>query len=140
MKSEKLLIGVAILFCCVLPIVGGNLFLYFLDRMPGYEFGATMFDYLSINGAMLTGMVVAYLFMRWRRNRKDKIPAVDERTLMVMKNYFLYVLYFVFILTGIILLVLFFLGVQSIEIGAIFAYISILIIIISAGALVATKV
>ena len=139
MKGEKMLIGVAIVFCVVLTIAGGNTFLYLMSTMPNYELSVTMSDYIFLNLSMVTGITVAYLLMKWRKNWKDKIPAVDERTIVVMKNYFLYVLYFIFLLSGIILLVLFFQGVQTIEIGAIVAYLAILIVITSVGALVAIK-
>lgn len=139
MKDEKKLIGIAIVFCCLLPILAANLFLYFVNRIPGYEINASKLDYVLVNVAMVLGILIAYLFIIWRKKRNDNIPAADERTLLVMKNYFLYVLYFVFILSGIILLALFFLGVKSIAIGAIAAYISFLVVVIGVGALVASK-
>lgn len=139
MKGEKMLITFTIVFCGVLPILGANLFLYFIDRVPGYEINASKSDYALVNAAMVAGILIAYLLIIWRKKKHDNIPAADERTLLVMKNYFLYVLYFIFILSGTILLVLFFLGVQSIAIGAIFAYFTFLIIVIGAGALIVSK-
>jgi len=72
--------------------------------------------------------------------RRGKIPAVDEITIQVMKNYLLLVLSAIFFISAIILLVLFFRGVETIEIGWIFVYLSGWILIFLLGGFVVRKV
>lgn len=122
-------------------IIGGNLFLYFVDRIPGHEGeGAMFFDYVWLNMIILGMFVLTTFLMKRREKRRGKIPAVDERTLQIMKNYLLLVLSAIFFISAIILLVLFFLGVETIEIGWIFVYLSGWIILFLLGGFVVSKV
>lgn len=122
-------------------IIGGNLFLYFVDRIPGHEGeGAMVFDYVWLNMIVLGMFVLTTFLMKRREKRRGKIPAVDERTLQMMKNYLLLVLSAIFFISAIILLVLFFLGVETIEIGWIFLYLSVWIVLSILGGFVVSKV
>lgn len=121
-------------------IIGGNLFLYFMDKIPWYEGeGAVVFDYVWLNIIVLGTFILMVLFMKKGEKKRGKIPAADERTWQVMKNYLLSALSVIFFLSVIVLLVLFFIGIETIEIGWIFVYLSVLITCTLFGALIASR-
>lgn len=121
-------------------LIGGNLFLYFMDRIPWYEGESTrVLDYVWLNMIVLGTFVLTIFLMKKGEKRRGKIPAADERTLQVMKNYLLSALSVIFFLSLIVLLALFFIGVETIEIGWIFVYLSVLIISTLIGAFIASK-
>lgn len=122
-------------------LIGGNLFLYFMDRIPWYESeSARVFDYIQFNVGILAVFLGTIFFMNWRGKRRGNIPPVDERTLLIMKNYLLWVLSLLFFISAIILLVLLFLGIETIEIGWIFLYLSSWITLSILGAFIVTRV
>src|SRR5690625_2199132 len=99
-------------------LIGGNLFLYFMDRIPWYEGESTRaLDYVWLNMIILGTFVLTIFLMKKGEKRRGKIPAADERTLQVMKNYLLSALSVIFFLSLIVLLVLFFTGVETVELG-----------------------
>ena len=65
---------------------------------------------------------------------------MDERTTVMMKNYFSTVLYFVLFGTGAILLILFALGVETIEIGILIIYMMIIFMLIGIGTFIIKKI
>jgi|SRR5690625_1090649 len=122
-------------------IIGGNLFLFFMDEIPWYDSNsAGLFDYVWLNIVILGTFILTTILTKWRGKRRGKIPAVDERTIQVMKNYLLLVLSAIFFISAIILLVLFFRGVETIEIGWIFVYLSGWILIFLLGGFIVRKV
>lgn len=121
-------------------IIGGNIFLYFMDRIPWYDGeSAVFFDYVWLNVGILGTFLLTTFLMKWREKKRGKVPPVDERTLKIMKNYLLWLLSIIFFVSAIILLILFFLGIETIEIGWIFVYVSGWIIISLGGALIASR-
>lgn len=123
-----------------LPITGGaNLLLFLLGKMAHRPMRVEAVDYLITNGSIIGGLMIGYLLIRWRVSRKEKAPIADERTINLLKNYFLIAIYIIFILSGILLLTLFFLGIESIEIGWIFVYLSMLILLTIIGGLIVSR-
>lgn len=122
-------------------LIGGNLFLYFMDRIPWYEGESTStLDYVWLNMIVLGTFVLTIFLMKKGEKRRGKIPAADERTLQVMKNYLLWVLSLIFFISAVILLLLFFIGVETIEIGWIFVYLATWITFSLLGAVIASRV
>src|SRR5690625_3734077 len=133
MANEKKLKFYQIIFVYIPMVIGANLLFYFLSKMPNSLFNASAKDYLSVNISIIIGLLIGYFFIKWRVKRKRGIPIADERTIERMKNYLLIVVYFVFVVSGLILITLFLLGVETIEIGWIFVYLSGLIILTLLG-------
>lgn len=95
---------------------------------------------LLIAGAMIVGVLISYLLSVRKQKRNGNIPEIDERTIFVMKNYFMWAFYFIFIGTGLITFMLYLMDVETVEVGMLFVYQMIIIIVVSIGAGVAKKV
>ena len=116
--------------------IGGALGIYLMGREEG------IFDYsllLSMFSGTLGGLVIVLLFMYFRKKRKTKVPEFDERSLLLMKRYFLGALYVVLFGSGAVVVTLVFLGVETVEVGMLAVYISILYIVVGMGALVTAR-
>ena len=95
---------------------------------------------LLIAGAMIVGVLISYLLSVRQQRRNGNIPEIDERTIFVMKNYFMWAFYFIFIGTGLITFMLFLMDVETVEVGMLFVYQMIIVILVAIGAGVAKKV
>lgn len=95
---------------------------------------------LLITGAMIVGVLISYLLSVRKQKRNVNIPEVDERTIFVMKNYFMWALYFIFIGTGLITLMLYLMDVKTVEVGMLFVYQMIIVILVAIGAGVTKKI
>lgn len=95
---------------------------------------------LLITGAMIVGVLISYLLSVRKQKRNGNVPEVDERTIFVMKNYFMWAFYFVFIGTGLITLVIYLMNVKTVEVGMLFVYQMIVMILVAIGAGVAKKI
>lgn len=95
---------------------------------------------LLIAGAMIVGVLISYLLSVRKQKRNGNIPEIDERTIFVMKNYFMWAFYFIFIGTGLITLMLYLMDVETVEVGLLFVYQMIIIILVAIGAGVAKKI
>lgn len=140
MGNEKKLEFFKWIFVYVPMAIGANLLLYFLGKMPNSLLSPTPKDYLTTNLSIIIGIFIGSFFVKWRQRRKKSLPLADERTLLNIKNYLLIVVYFIFIISSIILITLFLMGVETIEIGSIFVYLSGLIILTMIGGIVVSRV
>lgn len=95
---------------------------------------------LAIAGAMIVGVLVSYLLSIRKTKRNGNIPEVDEHTISVLKNYFMWAFYFVMIGSGLVSFILFLMDVKTIELGMIFVYQAILFMIVALGAVIAKRV
>lgn len=140
MANEKKLQFYQWIFVYVPIAVGANLLVYFLGKMPDNFVSIGLKDYLFINLSIIIGISVGHFFIKWRIRRNKGVPLADERTLVLMKNYLLIVVYLVFVMSSIILIALFLMGVETIEIGWIFVYLSGLIVLTLIGGFVVSRV
>ena len=132
-KRYEILIYVFIIGCV---LVGGLLGIYLIGRETGY------FDFelaQSVVFGVAIGSVVTFLSSLWHKKRHGKIPKYDERSFELLKGYLLASYYIVMIGSAGLLLVLFFMGVDTIETGAIAAYMAVLVMVIILGALVTNR-
>ncbi|WP_223703118.1 hypothetical protein [Sutcliffiella deserti] len=135
MKNEKLL-WLAWSFIIICIMAGGILGVYLIGREEG------VFDMdlvLSVVIGTLGGAFFTIVFSIWKKKRKRNIPEFDERNLSLMKRYFLIALYFIIFGSGALLLVLFFMGVETIDVGMLIVYMMVLYLIVGLGALVTAK-
>lgn len=124
------------LFVIGMIIVGGLLGVYFIGKEEGeYNFELA----LAVIVGSVGGFVIFSLYSTWRKKRNGNVPEVDERSLLLIKRYLLIVLYFILIGSGAILLVLYAIGIQTIEVGMLIVYMMILYMLIGIGAVVVKR-
>ncbi|WP_226683410.1 hypothetical protein [Sutcliffiella horikoshii] len=136
MKTNKKWFWLAFVVILICMQIGGALGIYIIGREEG------VFDYsllLSMFQGTLGGLVIVLLFIFYRKKRKPKLPEFDERSMLLMKRYFLGALYVVFIGSAAIVVTLGFLGVKTVEVGMLAVYLSILFIVVGMGALVTAR-
>lgn len=101
------------------------------------------FDILTgiiLTGAMVGGLLISYLLSIRKKKRSDNIPEIDERTIFVLKNYFMYAFYFLIVISAIVTFVLYFLDVKTVDIELLFIYQMIIYICLGIGAIIAKKI
>jgi uncharacterized membrane protein YfcA len=128
MKKKKLLIVVWV-FIMLCMMIGGFLGMYIAGENP-IEF------VMPIIGGQVLGSVIILILYKWNKKRKGNVPDVDERTLLLLKRYLMIVLYVVLLGSGAILIVLYSMGVHSIETGMLIVYLMVLYILIGVGAII----
>ncbi|MCM3620068.1 hypothetical protein M3936_21110 [Sutcliffiella horikoshii] len=136
MKTNKKWFWLAFVVILICMQIGGALGIYIIGREEG------VFDYsllLPMFGGTVGGLALVLLFMFFRKKRKPKLPEFDERSMLLMKRYFLGALYFVFIGSAAIVVTLALLGVETVEVGMLAVYLSLLFIVIGMGALVTAR-
>jgi hypothetical protein len=133
-KSYQMMIYVFMIGCI---LVGGLLGIYLIGREEGYfDFELAQAVVVGVAG----GSFLAFLGSLWHKKRQGKIPKYDERSFELLKRYLLVTYYFVMIGSAALLLVLFFMGVDTIETGALIAYMAVLFMVIALGALVTKRI
>ncbi|MET1249273.1 hypothetical protein ABWW58_10830 [Sporolactobacillus sp. STCC-11] len=128
-RLERLTMGIILLGM----IIGGLIGLRIAGVTINFSIAA------AIIGAPLIGFLISYSLSKWRKKRIGTIPEADERTLLMLKRYFLGVLYFVLFGSGAALLVLYAMGIQTIETGMLIVCMMILYLVIGIGTLIAAK-
>ncbi|MCO7127091.1 hypothetical protein NIE88_15075 [Sporolactobacillus shoreicorticis] len=128
-RLEQLTMGVLLLGM----IIGGFIGMHIAGVTVDFGIAA------AIVGTPLLVFLVIFLLNAWRRNRLGTIPEADERTALILKRYFLGVLYFVLFGSGAALLVLYAMGIQAIETGMLLVFMMILYLVIGIGTLIAAK-
>ncbi|MBD7945355.1 MULTISPECIES: hypothetical protein [Psychrobacillus] len=133
-KSYRILLY-GIISGCI--IVGAFLGVYIAGKEEGiFDWGL----FLPMVVGSLGGFIGFFLFAWLRQKKNGKIPDMDERTAVMMKNYFSTVLYFVLFGSGVILLILFAIGVETIETGMLIVYMMILFMLIGIGAFITKRI
>ncbi|WP_404348906.1 hypothetical protein LG311_01270 [Sutcliffiella horikoshii] len=136
MKTNKKWFWLAFVVILICMQIGGAFGIYIIGREEG------VFDYsllLSMFQGTLGGLVLVLLIMFFRKKRKPKLPEFDERSMLLMKRYFLGALYVVFLGSAAIVVTLALLGVKTVEVGMLAVYLSILFIVVGMGALVTAR-
>lgn len=135
MKKVKLQIifGTIIIGCMIL---GGLLSVFILGKETGeYNY---IIAFAPIGGSIL-GFFTYFLLSKWNKKRNGNIPETDERTILLMSRYFMFVLYIVLFGSGAILLLLYAMGIHMIETGMLIVYMMILFLLIGSGALIVKR-
>ena len=131
MKKRYEVIIYAVVIGCM--FIGGLLGVY----LVGKEDGTFSFDLLiPITVGIAGGFIIFILISKWRQKRNGKMPDVDERTLLLMKKYFSIALYVVLLGSGALLLILFAMGVETIETGMLIVYMMVVYFLIGIGVFV----
>lgn len=95
---------------------------------------------INLIGTMLLGISFSYLISTRKKGRNRDIAEVDERTILILKNYFMWAFYLVMIGSGLFLIILYFMDIATIELGMLFVYQMFLFIIVAIGAFIVKKI
>lgn len=114
-------------------MIGGFLGIYII----GKESGEYNYDLVIpiIVGPVL-GLLIYLIIFKLRKKRMGNVPGFDERSALLMKRYFMFVLYFVLVGSGAALLVLYAMGVYVIETGLLIVCLMFLYMLIGIGAFI----
>ncbi|MBP3950255.1 hypothetical protein [Bacillus suaedae] len=114
-------------------IIGGFLGVYIVGKETGeYNYDIA----IAIIVGTLLGFFVYLLIAKWNKKRNGNVPSVDERSVLLMKNYLMVVLYVVLFGSGAVLLILFSMGVHFIETGWLIVYMMGLYMLIGVGVII----
>lgn len=128
MKNKTLEI-VGLVFITACSMFGGFLGLYI--------YGVDTSEYaFAIIGGPILGIFTYLLISKWNKKRNGKVPDIDERTLILMQRYLMVVLYVVLFGSAAALLILYAMGVHSIETVMLIVYMGGLFIVIGIGFLI----
>jgi len=117
-------------------IIGGFLGIY----LVGKETGEYNYDIaIAIAGGTVLGFIIYLLLSLWNKKRNGNIPDVDERSILLMKHYLVSVLYVVLFGSGVVLLILYTMGVRFIETGMLIVYMMGLYMLIGLGAVITKR-
>lgn len=132
-KKLKMFMGV------VVGVMIGAIILFakiaFTEETDGLSIGMV----IAVSGAIVLSASFTYLLSIRKKKRDNNIPEVDERTILVLKNYFMWSFYFVMIGSGLVSIILYLMDVKTIELGMIFAYQAFVFIIVAIGAFIAKR-
>lgn len=135
MKNNKLFMLVWI-FIIACMMIGGFLGIYIIGRATGeYNYDLV----IPIVVGTVIGFLITLLFTKLAKKKKGNVPDFDERNMMLMKRYLLIVLYFVLFGSGAALLILYAMGIHTIETGMLIVFLIGLYILIGVGALVTKR-
>ena len=129
MKKLKIVVWIFLTLC----MMTGGIFGIYIAGVDPNEYVMPI-----ISGGVL-GIVVVLILSKLNKKRKGNIPNVDERTLLLLKRYFLIVLYVVLLGSSAILLILYSMGVHTIDTGMLILYMGVLYIVICIGGFVTTR-
>ncbi|MBK3494169.1 hypothetical protein JFL43_04710 [Viridibacillus sp. YIM B01967] len=116
---------------------GGMLGLYLIElKEPGRSGGL----FLPIVVGNLLGIGTTFIVWLIQKKRHGNVPTVDERTLQNLKKFYAAALYLVLFGSGGILIILFLMDVQTIEVGMLFIYMMVLFIVLGVGTMLAKRV
>ena len=98
-------------------------------------------DYIAPGlGGALIGFTAIFLFAKWREFKRGNVPEYDERTLLLLKRYFLIVLYVLLIGSGTVFLTLMAFGIKTVETGWLIVGLMVIYLIVGFGAVVVKRV
>ncbi len=135
MNNRKLQITIfSVVVGCM--IIGGFLGAYIIGKETGeynYEMGT------SIIVGTAFGLFIYLMLSKWNKKRNGNVPDVDERSVLLLKRYFMGVLYVVLFGSGAFLIILYSAGVHLIETGLLIVYMMGLYLLIGLGAIITKR-
>ena len=130
MKSWHIIIACTLIFSMSIGFYLGNL------MIPDLPVGTVV---AGIIGSVV-GVGIVFGTIKFRESRKNhNVPDVDERTWINIKNFYAISLYIVLFGSMLIVCLLFALGIEAIELGALSIYLLILFFVLVIGTLVVKR-
>lgn len=129
-KVHQMIIFLFLLICI---LIGGVLAIWLIGQNSGHYDWKLVYPMIT---GILIGSIIVFLFsLLWKKKRRN-IPPIDERTVLLLKRYFLVMLYVIMIGSSVILIILYGLGIHTIETGLIIIYMIGLYLLIGIGAFI----
>ena len=113
--------------------IGGFLSAYLLGGERNYEIA------IAVIVGLIASFIIQLLYSKLRQKKNGNVPEFDERSVFLMRRYFMYVLYFALFGSGALLIVLYAMGVREIEIEMLVLYVMAIFMVIGFGSLVAKR-
>ncbi|MFS0780373.1 hypothetical protein [Bacillus sp. 1P06AnD] len=113
-------------------LIGSGLGVYMVGRAENQYF-------YEIAMAIVGGTLIGFLLYFFGQKKKRNIPDMDERSIRLMQKYLLGVLYVLLFGGAGSLIILYFMGIYTIEVGMLMIIFLCLIMLIGIGALIAKR-
>ena len=132
-KRLQIIAWIVIIGCFLL---GGLLGIYVIGRDTGvYDFDLI----LPICVGTFGGFVIFLALSKLKQKRNGNVPEFDERSMKVMQKYFLIAFYVILVGSGAALVIVYAMGIKTIETGLLAVCLLGLYMVLGFGALIAKR-
>ena len=132
-KKLQIIAWIVIIGCFLL---GGLLGIYVIGKDTG------VYDYdliLPICVGTFGGFVIFLALSKLKQKRNGNVPDFDERSMKVMQKYFLITFYVILVGSGAALVIVYAMGIKTIETGLLIVCLMVLYILLGLGSLIAKR-
>ena len=132
-KRLQIIIWIVIIGCFLL---GGLLGIYLSGKDTG------VYDYdliLPICVGTFGGFAIFLALSKFKQKRNGNVPDFDERSMKVMQKYFLIAFYVILVGSGAALVIVYAMGIKTIETGLLIVCLMVLYILLGLGSLIAKR-
>lgn len=118
-------------------LIGGAIGIYIISNTTNESYWDLM---IPVTIGTVGGMVIFLVISKVKEKRNGRVPSYDERTIKNLQKYFMFVLYFILIGSGLALLIAYAMGIETIETGLLTFILSCLFILISIGSMAVKRI
>ena len=132
-KRLQIIAWIVIIGCFLL---GGLLGIYVIGKDTG------IYDYdliLPICVGTFGGFFIYLALSKLKQKRNGNVPEFDERSMKVMQKYFLIAFYVILVGSGAALVIVYAMGIKTIETGLLIVCLMVLYILLGLGSLIAKR-
>ena len=132
-KKLQIIAWIVIIGCFLL---GGLLGIYVIGKDTG------IYDYeliLPICVGTFGGFFIYLALSKLKQKRNGNVPDFDERSMKVMQKYFLIAFYVILVGSGAALVIVYAMGIKTIETGLLIVCLMVLYILLGLGSLIAKR-
>ena len=132
-KRLQIIAWIVIIGCFLL---GGLLGIYVIGKDTG------VYDYdliLPICVGTFGGFTISVVLSKLKQKRNGNVPDFDERSMRVMQKYFLIAFYVILVGSGAALVIVYAMGIKTIETGLLIVCLMVLYILLGLGSLIAKR-
>mgnify|MGYP003446383427 FL=1 len=132
-KKLQIIAWIVIIGCFLL---GGLLGIYVIGKDTG------VYDYdliLPICVGTFGGFFIFLALSKFKQKRNGNVPDFDERSMKVMQKYFLITFYVILVGSGAALVIVYAMGIKTIETGLLIVCLMVLYILLGLGSLIAKR-
>ena len=132
-KKLQIIAWIVIIGCFLL---GGLLGIYVIGKDTG------VYDYdliLPICVGTFGGFIMFLALSKLKQKRNGNVPEFDERSMKVMQKYFLIAFYVILVGSGASLVIVYAMGIKTIETGLLIVCLMVLYILLGLGSLIAKR-
>ena len=132
-KRLQIIAWIVIIGCFLL---GGLLGIYVIGKDTG------VYDYdliLPICVGTFGGFAIFLALSKFKQKRNGNVPDFDERSMKVMQKYFLIAFYVILVGSGASLVIVYAMGIKTIETGLLIVCLMVLYILLGLGSLIAKR-